>query len=88
MSAATRSFPPVDEQFERITRGAVDRITDDELRRKLELSHRSGEPLVVKVGFDPTAPDIHLGHVVGLPLASSQGHGGAVDHLHVPFHWS
>ena len=64
MSTAKRSFPPVDEQFERITRGAVDRITDDELKRKLERSRRSGKPLLVKVGFDPTAPDIHLGHVV------------------------
>jgi len=64
MASAKQSFPPVDEQFERITRGLVDRITDDELRRKLELSHNSGKPLVVKVGFDPTAPDIHLGHAV------------------------
>jgi len=54
----------VDEQLERITRGLVDRITDDALRRKLERSQASGKPLVVKVGFDPTAPDIHLGHAV------------------------
>ena len=64
MASAKRNFPPVDEQLERITRGLVDCITDDELQHKLELSHESGKPLVVKVGFDQTAPDIHLGHAV------------------------
>ena len=64
MASAKQSFPPVDEQFELITRGLVDRITDDELRSRLERSHKERKPLVVKVGFDPTAPDIHLGHAV------------------------
>jgi tyrosyl-tRNA synthetase len=50
----------VDEQFERLTRGAVDLVTEAELKKKLT----TGEPLTVKVGFDPTAPDIHLGHTV------------------------
>ena len=64
MTTAKQSFPPVDEQLELLTRGVVDRITDDELRKKLERSRESGTPLTVKVGFDPTAPDIHLGHTV------------------------
>jgi tyrosyl-tRNA synthetase len=64
MASAKRSFLPVDEQMALIARGAVDRVTDEELRRKLERSRASGKPLTVKVGFDPTAPDIHLGHTV------------------------
>jgi tyrosyl-tRNA synthetase len=58
------SFPPVHEQMERLQRGAVDLTTEEELARKLERSVREGRPLRVKVGFDPTAPDIHLGHTV------------------------
>ena len=58
------SFPPVSEQMARLARGVVDLTTAEELERKLERSRRSGEPLKVKVGFDPTAPDIHLGHTV------------------------
>jgi tyrosyl-tRNA synthetase len=46
--------------FEYLTRGAVDVVTAEALKAKLGL----GRPLVVKVGFDPTAPDLHLGHVV------------------------
>jgi tyrosyl-tRNA synthetase len=42
----------------------VDLVTEAELRRKLQRSREEGKPLVVKVGFDPTAPDIHLGHTV------------------------
>ncbi|HEU4365674.1 MAG TPA: tyrosine--tRNA ligase [Candidatus Krumholzibacteria bacterium] len=56
----------VDEQMEVIRQGVVEIIPEDDLRRKLERSLASGEPLVVKQGFDPTAPDIHLGHTVGL----------------------
>jgi len=62
--ADKREFKPVDEQFELLTRGAVDVVTPDELRRKLERSRKTGKPLTVKVGFDPTAPDLHLGHTV------------------------
>jgi len=47
-------------QLQRIRRGAVEIITEEELRQKL----RSGRPLIVKAGFDPTAPDLHLGHTV------------------------
>ena len=56
------AFAPLEEQLEILTRGAVDLTTEAELRKKLE----AGRPLTVKVGFDPTAPDIHLGHAVGL----------------------
>jgi len=54
----------VESQFELIKRGAVEIIQPEELKRKLERSRKSGKPLLVKAGFDPTAPDIHLGHTV------------------------
>jgi tyrosyl-tRNA synthetase len=47
-----------------LTRGTVDVITGEELSRKVAASARSGRPLRVKAGFDPTAPDLHLGHTV------------------------
>jgi tyrosyl-tRNA synthetase len=56
----------IDAQISIIQRGAVDLITIDELRRKLERSETAGKPLRVKLGLDPTAPDIHLGHTVVL----------------------
>jgi tyrosyl-tRNA synthetase len=59
-----RAFLPVDEQLARLTRGAVDVVTSAELEQKLARSAAEGLPLTVKVGFDPTAPDIHLGHTV------------------------
>ena len=62
--SATSTFAPVDEQVALLTRGTVDVVVEAELRRKLERSQKSGKPLTVKVGFDPTAPDIHLGHTV------------------------
>ncbi|HEX4823118.1 MAG TPA: tyrosine--tRNA ligase [Candidatus Polarisedimenticolaceae bacterium] len=62
--SATGSFLPVDEQMEVLGRGAVDLVTIAELKRKLARSIETQTPLTVKVGFDPTAPDIHLGHVV------------------------
>jgi tyrosyl-tRNA synthetase len=64
MTSDGRGFAPVDEQLELLQRGSVDLITLDELKGKLRRSRESGEPLTVKVGFDPTAPDIHLGHTV------------------------
>lgn len=54
----------VDEQIELIERGAVDVISRDDLVRKLENSVKTGVPLRIKAGFDPTAPDLHLGHTV------------------------
>ncbi len=52
------------EQLEIIRRGAVEILLEEELHRKLERSAATGTPLRVKAGFDPTAPDLHLGHVV------------------------
>lgn len=54
----------LDEQVAYLTKGAVDVVRRDELRKKLERSAATGTPLTVKVGFDPTAPDLHLGHTV------------------------
>jgi tyrosyl-tRNA synthetase len=56
----------IQEQLSIIQRGVVDLITVEELRRKLERSSATGQPLRVKLGLDPTAPDIHLGHTVVL----------------------
>jgi len=53
-----------DEQLAYLTKGAEETIRVEELRSKLERSARTGKPLRVKAGFDPTAPDIHLGHTV------------------------
>ncbi|MCB1318718.1 MAG: tyrosine--tRNA ligase, partial [Leptospiraceae bacterium] len=47
-----------------IKRGAVDVLPEEELISKLERSRQTGKPLVIKAGFDPTAPDLHLGHIV------------------------
>lgn len=52
------------EVFEHLTRGTVETISSDDLRVRLKESRQSGRPLKVKAGFDPTAPDIHLGHCV------------------------
>ncbi|MBF0408375.1 MAG: tyrosine--tRNA ligase [Candidatus Riflebacteria bacterium] len=54
------------EQLEIIQTGAADIISKDELLAKLEKSYKTGKPLVVKLGADPSAPDIHLGHTVVL----------------------
>lgn len=58
------AFPPVEEQLALILRGTVDCPAKDELVSKLNRSRESGKPLVIKAGFDPTAPDLHLGHTV------------------------
>ena len=62
--AGKREFPPVADQMELLTRGAVDLVDEAQLRAKLERSARTGEPLTVKTGFDPSTPDLHLGHTV------------------------
>jgi tyrosyl-tRNA synthetase len=54
------------EQFEYLRKGAAEIIREEELRTKLDQSLKTGEPLRVKLGVDPTAPDIHLGHTVVL----------------------
>ncbi|MFN3329859.1 MAG: tyrosine--tRNA ligase, partial [Pyrinomonadaceae bacterium] len=61
---AKNSSLTIDEQIEYLKKGVVDLINEDELRRKLEKSLQTGTPLRVKLGADPTAPDIHLGHTV------------------------
>src|SRR5258708_29590972 len=50
--------------MELLSRGAVDLVDEAQLRAKLERSARSGLPLTVKTGFDPSSPDLHLGHTV------------------------
>ena len=59
-------FAPVDEQLAYIKKGTAEIIREPELRAKLEKSRASGKPLRVKLGMDPTAPDLHLGHTVVL----------------------
>jgi tyrosyl-tRNA synthetase len=59
-------FPPVPEQLSRLKKGAAEVIREEELKAKLENAERSGKPLRVYLGADPTAPDIHLGHTVVL----------------------
>lgn len=54
----------VDQQLAYLSKGCVDVVRLPELKAKLDRARASGQPLVVKVGFDPTAPDLHLGHTV------------------------
>lgn len=57
-------FAPVDQQLDYLKKGLAELISEHELRDRLERSRESGTPLRVKAGFDPTAPDLHLGHAV------------------------
>ncbi len=57
-------FLPVDEQLDLLEKGAAEIIRVADLRERLEESRKTGRPLRVKAGFDPTAPDLHLGHTV------------------------
>lgn len=59
-------FPPVKEQIDLIKRGTEEIIPIDELEQKLERSLASGNPLNIKLGCDPSRPDLHLGHTVVL----------------------
>ncbi len=52
------------ESLDRLSRGVVDLVSPEDLLKKLEQSKATGIPLRVKAGFDPTAPDLHLGHAV------------------------
>ncbi|MGC1298822.1 MAG: tyrosine--tRNA ligase [Alloacidobacterium sp.] len=58
------NFLPVDEQLDLLQKGAAEIIRVSDLRERLEKSRQTGVPLRVKAGFDPTAPDLHLGHTV------------------------
>ena len=59
-------FPPVDEQLQHIRRGVEEIIPEEELADKLMEAEKTGEPLIVKLGCDPSRPDLHLGHAVVL----------------------
>ncbi len=58
------NFPDVQQQLDYILKGASEVISVAELSEKLKKSKESGKPLKIKAGFDPTAPDLHLGHTV------------------------
>ncbi|MGA9905848.1 MAG: tyrosine--tRNA ligase [Candidatus Sulfotelmatobacter sp.] len=60
------NFAPVDEQLTYLKKGSAEIIHEADLRAKLEKSRATGKPLRVKLGMDPTAPDLHLGHTVVL----------------------
>ncbi len=59
-------FKPVEEQLAYLKKGVAEIIPEDEFRTKLEQSAKTGKPLRVYLGVDPTAPDLHLGHTVVL----------------------
>ena len=59
-----QEFLPVDEQMDLLEKGAAEIIRSSDLRERLEESRKTRRPLRVKAGFDPTAPDLHLGHTV------------------------
>ncbi|HEV2207107.1 MAG TPA: tyrosine--tRNA ligase, partial [Candidatus Acidoferrales bacterium] len=63
---SSTKFKPVDEQLAYLRKGAAEVIPEQELKQKLESSVKTGKPLRVYLGVDPTAPDIHLGHTVVL----------------------
>ena len=72
----------IDEQLEFLKKGTVDLIREDDLRKKLERAEKTGKPLRVKLGVDPTSPDIHLGHtVVVRKLKAFQDLGHTVIYL-------
>ncbi len=58
------SFPDVDEQLAYLRKGSFEIIRESDLRERLEKSRAAGKPMRIKAGFDPTAPDLHLGHTV------------------------
>ena len=60
------AFPPVDEQLTVLRRGVEEIIPEDDLADKLQASRETDTPLVVKLGCDPSRPDLHLGHTVVL----------------------
>src|SRR5271157_4686125 len=56
--------PTIDEQIAYLKKGFAELIREEELRERLLLCEKEDRPLRIKVGFDPTAPDLHLGHTV------------------------
>lgn len=59
-------FPPINEQMDMIRFGAMEIIPEDELVKKLEKSLKNNKPLIIKLGADPSRPDLHIGHAVVL----------------------
>jgi len=66
MDMVSRMEPSVEKQLELIRRNTVEIIPEEELRAKIERSVRTGTPLRIKIGLDPTKPDLHVGHTIGL----------------------
>jgi tyrosyl-tRNA synthetase len=66
MAVPMPTFAAVDEQLTYLKKGSAEIIRESDLRAKLEKSRATGKPLRVKLGMDPTAPDLHLGHTVVL----------------------
>jgi len=64
LTESSMDFAPVNEQLAYLQKGAAEIIRVSDLQERLEASRKSGRPLRVKAGFDPTAPDLHLGHTV------------------------
>ncbi|MCH7976181.1 MAG: tyrosine--tRNA ligase, partial [Bacteroidetes bacterium] len=60
------SFPPVEEQLQQIRRGVAEILPEEALVEKLKKSAAEGRQLIVKLGCDPSRPDLHLGHAVVL----------------------
>jgi tyrosyl-tRNA synthetase len=63
---SNKQFPPLNEQMDLIRRGVHEIIPEEELQRKIERATATGKPLKVKLGADPSRPDLHLGHAVPL----------------------
>src|SRR5829696_6078849 len=61
-------MPTIDEQISQLSRRCERIISEDELRKKLERSAKTGKPLRIKLGMDPTAPDVTIGHAVPLSI--------------------
>ncbi len=71
-----KPFPPLNEQMDLIKRGVSEIIPEEELVTKLEKSLKEGKPLIIKLGCDPSRPDLHIGHSVvlrNLPSSRSWG---------------
>lgn len=59
-------FPPIEEQLAQIKRGVEEIIPEEDLVKKLKRAEETGKPLIIKLGADPSRPDLHLGHAVVL----------------------
>lgn len=64
MSRSKSKFLPIDAQLSEITRGVEEILLWDDLKKKLSQSQKTNRALIIKCGFDPSAPDLHLGHTV------------------------